>query len=138
MIFSTNQSTDLVLETDAMPSGWSMHSSVTTLGRSLYPTLPVGATANGNWAGSQYRSLARSQSHCSASGQSDSVFLDGGRDEPPSSPTRYSKDPTFPMCVDGDVDVDGPTSYPSHSLPRRPHTQPGESPYVSNITINLT
>ncbi|XP_053496563.1 receptor tyrosine-protein kinase erbB-2 [Ictalurus furcatus] len=120
----SHRSTDLVLETDVVPSGRSMHSSVSTLGRNLYPTLPVGATANGNWGGSQYRSLARSQSHCSAGGQSDSVFLDGGRDEPPSSPGRYSKDPTFPGCMDGDLEVDGPISYPSHSLPRRKHTQP--------------
>lgn len=130
-MFSTNQSTDLVLETDVVPSGRSMHSSVSTLGRNLYPTLPVGATANGNWGGSQYRSLARSQSHCSAGGQSDSVFLDGGRDEPPSSPGRYSKDPTFPGCMDGDLEVDGPISYPSHSLPRRKQTQPGESRYYA-------
>ncbi|MCI4383939.1 hypothetical protein PGIGA_G00032380 [Pangasianodon gigas] len=120
----SHRSTDLGLETDAIPSGRSMHSSVSTLGRSLYPTLPAGATVNGTWGGSQYRSLARSQSHCSAGGQSDSVFLDGGRDEPPSSPGRYSKDPTFPGCVDGDLEVDGPITYPSHSLPRKTRTQP--------------
>ncbi|TSL75241.1 Receptor tyrosine-protein kinase erbB-2 [Bagarius yarrelli] len=119
----SHRSTDLGLDTEAVPSGRSMHSSVSTLGR-LYPTLPVGATANGNWGGSQYRSLARSQSYCSAGGQSDSVFLDGGRDETPSSPGRYSKDPTFPGCMDGDLEVDGPINYPSHSLPRKAHRQP--------------
>lgn len=135
MAFLTNQSTDLGLETDGMPSGRSMHSSVSTLGRSLYPTLPVGATVNGNWGGSQYRSLARSQSHCSAGGQSDTVFLDGGRDEPPSSPGRYSKDPTFPGCMDGDMEADGLISYPSHSLPRKTHTHPGDS---ENIMITAS
>lgn len=135
MAFLTNQSTDLGLETDGMPSGRSMHSSVSTLGRSLYPTLPVGATVSGNWGGSQYRSLARSQSHCSAGGQSDSVFLDGGRDEPPSSPGRYSKDPTFPGCMDGDMEADGLISYPSHSLPRKKHTHPGDS---ENIMITAS
>lgn len=134
--FSTNQSTDLAQETDSMPSGRNMQSSVSTLGRSLYPTLPVGATSNGTWGGSQYRSLARSQSHCSAGGQSDSVFLDGGRDEPPSSPGRYIKDPTFPGCMDGVMEVDGLINYPSHSLPRKTHTQPGESRYISNIMIS--
>ncbi|KAI5102924.1 receptor tyrosine-protein kinase erbB-2 precursor, partial [Silurus meridionalis] len=120
----SHKSTDQGLEMDGMANGRSTYTSVSTLGRSLYPTLPVGATANGNWGGSQYRSLARSQSYCSAGGQSDSVFLDGGRDEPPSSPGRYSKDPTFPGCMDGDMEVDGPMHYPSHSLPRKTHTQP--------------
>uniref|UniRef100_A0A4W6CLS4 Receptor protein-tyrosine kinase n=1 Tax=Lates calcarifer TaxID=8187 RepID=A0A4W6CLS4_LATCA len=74
----------------------SMYSSLTTLGRSQYPTLPLGAsTSNGLW-GPQYPTLARSPS---AGGQSDSVFLDGPPDDPslpPASPGRYCKDPTNP------------------------------------------
>ncbi|XP_036429125.1 receptor tyrosine-protein kinase erbB-2 [Colossoma macropomum] len=122
----SHRSTDLGLEVDGLPSGRSMHSSVSTLGRSQYPTLPVGATANGMWGGSGYPSLVRSISRHSAGGHSDSVFLDGGAEEsgPPSSPDRYSKDPTFPTGIDGDMETDGPVGYLSHTLPRKTHTQP--------------
>lgn len=122
-----NQSTDMGLEVDGQPIGRSMHSSVSTLGRSQYPMAPAVATTNGIWGGSGYPSLARSISHRSAGGHSDSVFLDGGVEEncPPSSPGRYSKDPTFPNGIDGDVEVDGPIGYSSHTLPRRTNTQPG-------------
>uniref|UniRef100_A0A4W6CLN9 Receptor protein-tyrosine kinase n=1 Tax=Lates calcarifer TaxID=8187 RepID=A0A4W6CLN9_LATCA len=86
----------------------SMYSSLTTLGRSQYPTLPLGAsTSNGLW-GPQYPTLARSPS---AGGQSDSVFLDGPPDDPslpPASPGRYCKDPTNPNGSQGDLETDGP------------------------------
>uniref|UniRef100_A0A4W6CL77 Receptor protein-tyrosine kinase n=1 Tax=Lates calcarifer TaxID=8187 RepID=A0A4W6CL77_LATCA len=85
-----------------------MYSSLTTLGRSQYPTLPLGAsTSNGLW-GPQYPTLARSPS---AGGQSDSVFLDGPPDDPslpPASPGRYCKDPTNPNGSQGDLETDGP------------------------------
>uniref|UniRef100_W5JY52 Receptor protein-tyrosine kinase n=1 Tax=Astyanax mexicanus TaxID=7994 RepID=W5JY52_ASTMX len=122
----SHRSTDLGLEVDGPVSGRSMHSSVSTLGRSQYPTLPVGATANGVWGGSMYPSLARSISHRSAGGHSDSVFMDGGAEEcgPPSSPGRYSKDPTFPTGMEEEMETDGPARYLSHTLPRKTHTQP--------------
>ncbi|XP_072524184.1 receptor tyrosine-protein kinase erbB-2 isoform X2 [Salminus brasiliensis] len=122
----SHKSTDLGLEVDGPVSGRSIYSSVSTLGRSQYPTLPVGATTNGIWGGSMYPSLARSISHRSAGGHSDSVFLDGGAEEcgPPSSPGRYSKDPTLPTGIEGEVETDGPAGYLSHTLPRKTHTQP--------------
>ncbi|XP_076857099.1 receptor tyrosine-protein kinase erbB-2 [Brachyhypopomus gauderio] len=122
----SHRSTDLGLEVDGMPSGRSMQSSVSTLGRGQYPTFSVGATANGVWGGTQYPSLVRSTSYRSAGGQSDSVFLDGGGEEggPPSSPGRYSKDPTFPIYMDGDLETDSPAGYLSHTLPRKTHPQP--------------
>ncbi|XP_034049278.1 receptor tyrosine-protein kinase erbB-2 [Thalassophryne amazonica] len=84
-----------------------MYSSVSTLGRSQYPTLPLGAsTSNGLWT-PQYSTLTRSPS---AEGQSDSVFLDGSQDDPslpPASPGRYSRDPTD----QGDLETDGPTIF---------------------------
>lgn len=122
------QSTDQGLEADGMPSGRGLYSSVSTLGQSQYPTLPMGATANGMWPGTQYPSLVRSISHRSAGGQSDSVFLDGDVEEsgPPSSPGRYSKDPTMLNGIDGELEPEGPHSFLSHTLPRGAHTQPGE------------
>uniref|UniRef100_A0A3Q3GDE1 Receptor protein-tyrosine kinase n=1 Tax=Labrus bergylta TaxID=56723 RepID=A0A3Q3GDE1_9LABR len=86
----------------------SIYSSLSTLGRSQYPTLPSGAsTSNGMWT-SQYPALARSPS---AGGQSDSVFLDESPDDPsipPASPGRYSKDPTYSSGSQGDLETDGP------------------------------
>lgn len=122
----SHRSTDQILETDGMPSGRGLYSSVSTLGQSQYPTLPMGATANGMWPGAQYPALVRSISHRSAGGQSDSVFLDGDIEEdgPPSSPGRYSKDPTMPNGIDGDVECDGPLDFSSYTLPRGAHTQP--------------
>nr|XP_057917352.1 receptor tyrosine-protein kinase erbB-2 isoform X4 [Doryrhamphus excisus] len=102
----------------------SMYSSLSTLGRNQYPTLPIGAgTANGTWS-PHYPTLARSPS---AGGQSDSVFLDGPQDDPslpPASPGRYCKDPTYGS--QGELEVDGPNGFlhPQHlhhSLPRRSH-----------------
>ncbi len=113
---------------DGIPSESELYSSVSMLGQSQYPTLPVRATANGMWPGTQYPSLVRSTSHHSAGGQSDSVFLDGYVEDngPPSSPCRYSKDPTLPNGIDGELETDGPNSFLSHTLPRGAHTQPGE------------
>lgn len=101
----------------------SMASSMSTLSRSQYPTSPLGAsTSNGLW--NHYPTLARSPS---AGGHSDSVFLDGPPDYPslpPSSPGRYSKDPTYPSLED--LETDGPSvfhppHYLHHSLPRPNH-----------------
>uniref|UniRef100_A0A8C2ZB81 Receptor protein-tyrosine kinase n=1 Tax=Cyclopterus lumpus TaxID=8103 RepID=A0A8C2ZB81_CYCLU len=101
-----------------------MYSSLSTLGRSQYPTLPSGAsTSNGIWI-PQYPTLVRSPS---AGSQSDSVFLDGSPDDPslpPASPGRYSKDPTYSNGSQGDLETDGPNGFhlPNHlhhSLPRR-------------------
>uniref|UniRef100_A0AAR2LA22 Receptor protein-tyrosine kinase n=1 Tax=Pygocentrus nattereri TaxID=42514 RepID=A0AAR2LA22_PYGNA len=120
-------------QVDGLPGARSMHSSVSTVGRSQYPTLPVGATANGMWGGSGYPSLVRSISRHSAGGHSDSVFLDGGAEEtgPPSSPDRYSKDPTFPTGIDGDLEPEGPmfsllfSEYVNQEIqPERPSTLP--------------
>uniref|UniRef100_A0A672PP82 Receptor protein-tyrosine kinase n=1 Tax=Sinocyclocheilus grahami TaxID=75366 RepID=A0A672PP82_SINGR len=85
-----------------------------------YPTLPVRATANGMWPGIQYPPLVRSISHRSAGGQSDSVFVDGYIEDngPPSSPCRYSEDPTIPNGIDGELETDGPISFLSHTLPQ--------------------
>lgn len=102
-----------------------MYSSLSTLGRSQYPTLPLGAsTSNGLWT-PQYPTLARSPS---AGGQSDSVFLDSPDDPslPPGSPGRYCRDPTYSNGSQGDLETDGPNGfYPPqhlhHSLPRRSH-----------------
>uniref|UniRef100_A0A673MA81 Receptor protein-tyrosine kinase n=1 Tax=Sinocyclocheilus rhinocerous TaxID=307959 RepID=A0A673MA81_9TELE len=112
------QPDDQGLEVDGMPSGRELHSSVSTLGQSQYPTLPVRATANGMWPGTQYPSLVRSISH--RSGQSDSVFVDGYVEDngPLSSPCRYSKDPTIPNGIDGELETDGPVSFLSHTLPQ--------------------
>lgn len=103
----------------------SVYSSLSTLGRSQYPTLPVGAsTSNGIWA-AQFPSLARSPS---AGGQSDSVFLDSPDDPsmPPESPGRYCRDPTYSNGSQEDLETDGPNGFFSpqhlhHSLPRRSH-----------------
>uniref|UniRef100_A0A673JQ35 Receptor protein-tyrosine kinase n=1 Tax=Sinocyclocheilus rhinocerous TaxID=307959 RepID=A0A673JQ35_9TELE len=111
---------DQGLEVDGMPSGRDLYSSLSTLGQSQYPTLPVRATTNGMWPGTQYPSLVRSISHHSAGGQSDSVFVDGYIEDngPPSSPCRYSKDPTIPNGIDGELETDGPISFLSHTLPQ--------------------
>ncbi|KAM9715657.1 receptor tyrosine-protein kinase erbB-2 [Menidia menidia] len=100
----------------------SMCSSLSTLGRGQYPTLPLGAgVANGMWP--HYPTLARSPS---AGGQSDSVFLDApdGHSLPPASPGRYSKDPTYPNGSQDHLEDDGPNGFPHYlqnSLPRRSH-----------------
>ncbi|XP_072311610.1 receptor tyrosine-protein kinase erbB-2 [Eucyclogobius newberryi] len=120
-----------------------MNSSMSTLSRAQYPTLPLGAsTSNGLW--SQYPILARSPS---AGGQSDSVFLDGSPDNPslpPASPGRYSKDPTYPNGSLGDLEMDGPVTFPPphynhHSLPRPPryHVNHALPEYVNQDIHNL-
>uniref|UniRef100_A0A8C2FCD0 Receptor protein-tyrosine kinase n=1 Tax=Cyprinus carpio TaxID=7962 RepID=A0A8C2FCD0_CYPCA len=108
------------LEVDGMPNGRDLYSSLSTLGQSPYQSLPVRASANGMWPGTQYPSLVRSISHRSAGGQSDSVFVDGYIEDngPPSSPCRYSKDPTIPNVTDGELETDGPVSFLSHTLPQ--------------------
>ncbi|KAL2078715.1 hypothetical protein ACEWY4_026400 [Coilia grayii] len=131
----SHRSTDQqLMEVDGVPGGRSMYSSNSTLARSQYPTLPMGATGvsggAAGWAG-PYPSLARSMSHRSQGAQSDSVFLDGGvegEDALPGSPTRYCKDPTFPNGMpDGEIEMDGGghsgTAF-SNTLPRRSHKQP--------------
>uniref|UniRef100_A0A8C1LEQ6 Receptor protein-tyrosine kinase n=1 Tax=Cyprinus carpio TaxID=7962 RepID=A0A8C1LEQ6_CYPCA len=122
----SHRSTDQGLEVDGMPNGRDLYSSLSTLGQSPYQSLPVRASANGMWPGTQYPSLVRSISHRSAGGQSDSVFVDGYIEDngPPSSPCRYSKDPTIPNVTDGELETDGPVSFLSHTLPRGAHTQP--------------
>ncbi|XP_042369522.1 receptor tyrosine-protein kinase erbB-2-like [Plectropomus leopardus] len=102
-----------------------MYSSLSTLGRSQYPTLPLGASTSNNIWIPQYPTLARSTS---AGGQSDSVFLDGPDDPslPPASPGRYCKDPTYSNGSQGDLETDGPNGFHHphhlhHSLPRRTH-----------------
>ncbi|KAG8009179.1 Receptor tyrosine-protein kinase erbB-2, partial [Nibea albiflora] len=124
---SYRQSRDHGLDVDPSVSvPRSMYSSLSTLGRSQYPTLPLGAsTSNGVWT-TQYPMLARSPS---AGGQSDSVFLDGPGDDPslpPASPGRYCKDPTYSNGSQGDLETDGPNGFHHphhlhHSLPRRSH-----------------
>uniref|UniRef100_A0A8C2ZDY0 Receptor protein-tyrosine kinase n=1 Tax=Cyclopterus lumpus TaxID=8103 RepID=A0A8C2ZDY0_CYCLU len=125
-LLSFQQSRDQALEVESSVTGGprSMYSSLSTLGRSQYPTLPSGAsTSNGIWI-PQYPTLVRSPS---AGSQSDSVFLDGSPDDPslpPASPGRYSKDPTYSNGSQGDLETDGPNGFhlPNHlhhSLPRR-------------------
>lgn len=122
------QSRDHGLDADPSIAGGprSMYSSLSTLNRSQYPTLPMGAsTSNGLWT-PLYPTLARSTS---AGGQSDSVFLDVPPDDPslpPASPGRYSKDPTNPHGSQGDLETDGPNGFHHphhlhHSLPRKSH-----------------
>lgn len=125
---SVQQSRDQGLDVDpSVPGGpRSMYSSLSTLSRSQYPTLPLGAsTSNGLWS-PQYSTLDRSPS---AEGQSDSVFLDGPSEDPslpPASPGRYCKDPTYSNGSQGELETDGPNSFHQphqlhHSLPRRSH-----------------
>ncbi|XP_028990640.1 receptor tyrosine-protein kinase erbB-2 [Betta splendens] len=103
----------------------SMYSSLSTLSRSQYPTLPMGASAS-NGLRALYPALNRSPS---SGDQSDSVFLDTNPDDPslpPASPGRYSKDPTNPNGSLDDLDTDGPMDFYQphqlhHSLPRRSH-----------------
>lgn len=124
--FTHQQSRDQGLDVEPSIAGGprSMYSSLSTLGRSQYPTLPLGAsTSNGLWT-PQYPTLARSPS---TGGQSDSVFLDGPPDDPslpPASPGRYCKDPTCPDGSQDDLETDGPNGFHPphpfhHSLPRR-------------------
>lgn len=125
LTLSLQQSRDQGLDVDpsvvSVPR--SMYSSLSTLGQSQYPTLPLGAsTSNGIWT-PQYPMLARSPS---AGGQSDSVFLDGPGDDPslpPASPGRYCKDPTYSNGSQGDLEIDGPRGFhhPHYSLPRWNH-----------------
>lgn len=102
----------------------SMYSSLSALGQSQYPTLPLGAsTANSMWS-PPYPMLARSPS---AGDQSDSVFLESPDDPslPPASPDRYCRDPTYSNDSQGELETDGPGFHPPqhshHSLPRQSH-----------------
>lgn len=101
-----------------------MYSSLSALGQSQYPTLPLGAsTANSMWS-PPYPMLARSPS---AGDQSDSVFLESPGDPslPPASPDRYCRDPTYSNDSQGELETDGPGFHPPqhshHSLPRQSH-----------------
>ncbi|KAF3853576.1 hypothetical protein F7725_014264 [Dissostichus mawsoni] len=91
-----SRDTGLDVEPSVVGGSRSMYSSVSTLGRSQYPTLPLGASAsNGVWV-PQYPTLARSPS---AGGQSDNVFLDGPPDDPRcprEAPGATAKDPPTP------------------------------------------
>lgn len=121
------QSRDQGLDAEPPPaaSPRSIYSSLSTLGRSQYPTLPLGAsTTNGLWT-PQYPTLDRSPS---AGDQSDSVFLESPDDPslPPASPGRYCRDPTYSNGSQGELETDGlsgfhPPQYLHHSLPRRSH-----------------
>ncbi|XP_061565170.1 receptor tyrosine-protein kinase erbB-2 isoform X1 [Cololabis saira] len=123
---SYRQSRDHSLDVEPFITGGarSTHSSMSTLGRSQYPTSSFGVTtANGFLP--QYPTLARSMS-----GQSDSVFLDPVPDSvSPASPGRYCKDPTYPDGSQDDLETDGPNGFHHphhphhlhHSLPRRSH-----------------
>uniref|UniRef100_I3K085 Receptor protein-tyrosine kinase n=1 Tax=Oreochromis niloticus TaxID=8128 RepID=I3K085_ORENI len=123
-----------------------LHSSLTGISHTQYPTSPMAASAsNSVWP--QYPMLARSTS---AGGQSDSVFLDAptdGHSLAPASPGRYSKDPTFPNGSKDDLETDGcngfPHPYLHHSLPRRSHAiqnhpLPGESVVFLKNEISVT
>ncbi|KAM9816665.1 receptor tyrosine-protein kinase erbB-2 [Neosynchiropus ocellatus] len=140
------RSRDQGLDVDPSVAGGSrsINSSLSTLARSQYPTLPLGASAsNGMWT-PQYPTLVRSPS---AGGQSDSVFLDGSPEDPlpPASPGRYCQDPTYPNGSQGDLETDGPNGFhhPSHlhhSLPRRSHASNhnhGLPEYVNQEMQNL-
>ncbi|KAJ8245912.1 hypothetical protein GJAV_G00261620 [Gymnothorax javanicus] len=120
----SRRSIEQVLDGEASV-GRSTYASVSTLGRSQYPTLPVGASANDPWV-PQYPALDRSISHRSAGGQSDSVFLDAGIEGPgpPSSPGRYCEDPTLANGNDSDLETDGSAPPLPHTLPRGARTQP--------------
>ncbi|MBN3309815.1 ERBB2 kinase, partial [Amia calva] len=115
----SNRSTEQVLDGEGPTGGRSLYPSVSTLGRSQYPTLPLasqGGTA-GVWGG-QYPSLVRSVSQRSAGGQSDSVFLDGEGGAAcslGSGVLRYCEDPTLSPGNTSDLETDGHSHIPSTS-----------------------
>lgn len=121
------QSRDQGLDVEPSAAGGprSLYSSLSTLGPSQYPTLPLGgSTASGMWS-PPYPTLARSPS---AGDQSDSVFLESPEDPslPPGSPDRYCRDPTYSNDSQGDLETDGPSGFQPthhlhHSLPRQSH-----------------
>ncbi|KAJ3608480.1 hypothetical protein NHX12_025527 [Muraenolepis orangiensis] len=131
------RSTDHGLDTDPPPvAPCTLYSSMSTLGRGQYPTLPLGA--NGVWT-SQYPTLARSPSSGDAC---DSVFLDDATGTP-AGPGRYRHGDGG--CQDDLLETDRHASaathlpphhhshhHPQHrlhhSLPRRPHGFPQTSP----------
>lgn len=136
LVFQQSRDQGLDVEPSIVGGPQSMYSSLSTLSRSQYPT------SNGMWT-PQYPTLARSPS---ASGQSDSVFLDGPPEEhalPPSSPGRYCKDPTYPNGSQDNLETDGPNGFHPHhfhhSLPRRSHgynhnhASPGEKEISSSL-----
>lgn len=128
------QSRDQGLDVEPSTAGGprSLYSSLSTLGPSQYPTLPLGAsTASGMWS-PPYPTLARSPS---AGDQSDSVFLESPEDPslPPGSPDRYCRDPTYSNDSQGDLETDGPSGFqPTHHLH---HSLPRQSRGCNQIRI---
>ncbi|CAL8380821.1 unnamed protein product [Gadus morhua 'NCC'] len=97
-------------------SACTMYSSMSTLGRGQYPTLPLGASpSNGGWS-SQYPTLARSPS---SGDPCDSVFLDDATGTP-ASPGRYRQ--CDGGCHDDLMETDGPPG--AHPPPQHHHHQP--------------
>uniref|UniRef100_A0A669E4F1 Receptor protein-tyrosine kinase n=1 Tax=Oreochromis niloticus TaxID=8128 RepID=A0A669E4F1_ORENI len=135
VFFSFQQSRDHSLDMDPSNTAGprNLHSSLTGISHTQYPTSPMAASAsNSVWP--QYPMLARSTS---AGGQSDSVFLDAptdGHSLAPASPGRYSKDPTFPNGSKDDLETDGCNEYVNQEIqdlrpgfPERPSTLPRKS-----------
>ncbi|CAL8284431.1 unnamed protein product [Merluccius merluccius] len=119
------------------PAGGIMYSSMSTLARGQYPTLPLGVSpSNGGWT-PQYPLLTRSPS---SGDPCDSVFLDDAM-VMPASPGRYRHGDGG--CHDDLLEKDGPPSmhlppqhhhhhhpphHLHHSLPRRHHGFPHNHP----------
>ncbi|XP_023687473.2 receptor tyrosine-protein kinase erbB-2 [Paramormyrops kingsleyae] len=128
----SHRSTENSLDWDGPVGARSMNPSVSTLGRSQYPTLTMGASMKGLW-GSHYP-LARSVSHRSAGGQSDSVFLDVGTEaSAPINGLRYCDDPTFAAMRDSDMEIDGPALFLSQTISLGGQGQPE---YVNQVVQN--
>ncbi|KPP76722.1 receptor tyrosine-protein kinase erbB-2-like [Scleropages formosus] len=122
------QSAEHSLDWEIQTGGRSMNLSVSTLGRSQYPTLPMGATVKGQW-GPSYSVLARSASHRSAGDQSDSVFLDampesGSHLNGMGPGLRYYEEPTLAGGGDSHVETDGPVAFSSQTLSQGGWGQP--------------
>ncbi|MFT7798024.1 receptor tyrosine-protein kinase erbB-2-like [Arapaima gigas] len=133
----SHRSNEHSLDWEVQTGGRNINPSVSTLGRSQYPTLPMGSTAKGQW-GPLYPALARSASHHSVGGQSDSVFLDA-ESEPDASLNgmgvglRYYDDPTFAGGGNNNREFDGPVLSASQTLPRGARGQPE---YVNQVVQN--
>ncbi|XP_048868800.1 receptor tyrosine-protein kinase erbB-2 [Brienomyrus brachyistius] len=93
-----------------------LYSSVSTLGQDKCPALAIQSPTGSPWV-PRYPLLARSVSHHSAGGHSDSVFLDAGAEDC-SSQGRYCDDPSQATVANGDQGA------MSARLPGLPHTLP--------------